>query len=202
MSGAYKNYSNSDVIDLISAHPLGLMVSSTPAGFNVTPLPMLVDGIVDDQLTRLLGHMALSNPHVEMLKQDARVCFLFQGPHGYISPNCVADRSWGPTWNYSVVTINAEIHFEPHRTDEALERLVSKLEEGSPTPWAIHEMGERYNRLTGAITAFRADVQSVNATFKLGQDEKPEVFGQILSNLDNQELVQWMRRFSDKKTDS
>lgn len=199
MSGAYKKYSNSDVIDLVSAYPLALMLSSTSAGFSVTPLPMLVDGIVDGQLTQLLGHMALSNPHVETLKRDAQVCFLFQGPHAYISPNFVADRSWGPTWNYSVVTISAEVHLEPHRTDEALERLVSKLEEGSPTPWAIHEMGERYERLKGAITAFRADVQSVNATFKLGQDEKPEVFAQILSNLDDPELIQWMRRFSEEK---
>jgi transcriptional regulator len=72
------------------------------------------------------------------------------------------------------------------------------MEVGRDNAWRVEDMGERYQNLAGHITAFDAAVRSVDATFKLGQDEKPVIFENILSGLDHPELEKWMRRFAGR----
>ncbi|HKX57054.1 MAG TPA: FMN-binding negative transcriptional regulator, partial [Xanthomonadales bacterium] len=150
----------------------------------------------DGRLVRLVGHMARSNPQFEEVRKAPRCCFLFQGPHGYISPRFVPDRNWGPTWNYALVRVYTELEFRPDMNDVALARLVEKLETGQANAWAIDELGERYTQLRQHIIAFEARVLSVDARFKLGQDERPEVLASILEKADNPQLVAWMRRMN------
>jgi predicted FMN-binding regulatory protein PaiB len=66
-----------------------------------------------------------------------RALFLFQGPHAYISPSWISDRTWGPTWNYAVIRIEADVRFLPDRADEVLARLVRKMERGRERAWSI-----------------------------------------------------------------
>ncbi len=196
MHTLFSTYSPADVTDLIAAYPLALLVSEGRHGFASTPLPMLADTDDAGRLVSLTGHMACSNPQLEELRRAPQCCFLFQGPHGYISPRFVPDRNWGPTWNYALVRVHAELEFQPDRNDEALERLVDRLETGHSDAWSIDELGERYTRMRNHIVAFEARVQAVDARFKLGQDERPEVLASILEKVDNPELVAWMRRMN------
>ncbi len=192
----FKQYSARNVEDLIDAWPLAFMVSDGPAGFMATPLPMLADTNGQGEIIRLVGHMARSNPQMSELEKNPQAYFLFQGPQGYISPTYVNDRGWVPTWNYGVVRIKADICFQPDNIDYALSRLVNRMERGRENAWSVEEVGDRYAQLTKAIIAFTATVTDVDATFKLGQDEKPGILAQIISATENSDLASWMRLFN------
>ncbi|MSQ98457.1 MAG: hypothetical protein EXR85_04060 [Xanthomonadales bacterium] len=127
---------------------------------------------------------------------------MFQGPNGYVSPRLVPDKTWAPTWNYILVRVTATVTFRPDQNDTALRRLVAKMEAGRADAWSVDEMGERYARIAGHITAFDADVTSIKATFKLGQDEKPAMFEGMLAGLEQPELLRWMRRFATPRAES
>lgn len=196
MNSVFSRYTDADVVDLIADYPLALLVSDGPQDFAARPLPMLADTDESGRLVRLVGHMARSNPQMEVLRATPRCCFLFQGPHGYISPRFVPDRNWGPTWNYALLRVYADIVWRPDLTDAALERLVTKMESGQPNAWSAGELGDRYAQLAQHVEAFEAHVVHVDPRFKLGQDERLEVLQSILQKADNPELVAWMRRMN------
>jgi len=199
MNSRFKQWTDKDVVDLIETNPLALVVSAGAGEFRMTPLPMLADTDADGRLVRLVGHMALSNEHTAVLRARPRAQFLFLGPHGYVSPRLVGDPTWAPTWNYAVARVEADVVFRPDKLDQALRRLAARLEGGKPDPWSVEELGERYAQLARRIVAFDAEVRAVDATFKLGQDEPPETFRQIVAGLENADLRAWMQRFSGRQ---
>jgi transcriptional regulator len=76
--------------------------------------------------------------------------------------------------------------------------MVGTMEAGRPQAWQVDEMGPRLERLARGIIAFEAEVLAVEARFKLGQDERDDVFAEILSGLErsgDDALATWMRRF-------
>lgn len=201
MSHPFSTWTDADVADLIAAYPLAWIVSGGPAGFHATPAPLLADLDEEGRLVSLTGHLARSNSHVEALGQDGRALVLFTGPHGYVSPSWMADRTQAPTWNYAVLRIEAHIRFGIVSVEEALERLSDVMEAGRPNAWAPAEMGERYGRLSRGVVAFRAEILKLDGRFKLGQDEREDVYPDIMAGLGQAEpgqgdLTDWMRRFN------
>ena len=192
----FDRWTDQDIVDLVAAYPLAWVVSAG-VGYAATPLPILLETDDSGRPTSLIGHFAKSNPQVEQIRAEPRILFLFAGPHAYISPELVTTtRNWGPTWNYATARIVADVAFDEALNDDALERLVGKMELGRPNPWDKTELGPRYERMKGAIIAFRAPIVTVEARFKLGQDERDEVFADIVSGFDGQDLGEWMRRFN------
>ena len=192
----FNRWTDQDIIDLAAAYPLAWVVSVAP-DFAATPLPILIETNDNGSPVSLLGHFAKSNPQVAQIRAQPRTLFLFSGPHAYISPELVkTTRNWGPTWNYAAVRIVADVRFDEALNDEALERLVATMEEGRRVPWNKLELGPRYERMKQAIIAFRAPIVTVEARFKLGQDERDEVFADIVNGFDGQVLGEWMRRFN------
>jgi len=196
MSHPFSTWTDNDVADLIAAYPLAWIVSSGPVGFHATPLPLLADLDGEGRLVSLTGHMARSNPQVAALEQDARALALFMGPHGYISPSWMSDRTQAPTWNYAVLRIEVRIRFGAVTVDEALGRLSSAMEAHRSEGWSHDEMGERFRRLSRGVMTFRADVERLDGRFKLGQDERDDVYADILAGLAPGDLADWMRRFN------
>jgi transcriptional regulator len=128
----------------------------------------------DGRLVTLLGHIPRRNPLCQLLVSQPRVSLLFTGPQAYVSPACVSDPGWAPTWNFAQVRIDATIQFNENGIDEALWTLTEAMERREPSGWTPAAMGERYSRLSRAVIAFRARVDRHQARFKLGQDESPE----------------------------
>ena len=198
-SGSFEQWSDKDIADLIAAYPLAWVVSAK-SEFAATMLPILLETDADGRPVGLLGHFAKSNPQVENIRAEPRTLFLFTGPHGYISPELVkTTRNWGPTWNYAQARIVADVAFDEYLNDEALDKLVDKMEHGRSDPWTRSELGLRYERMKRAIIAFRAPIISVEAKFKLGQDERDEVFADIVNGLATSDLTEWMRRFNVRR---
>ena len=183
--------SDSDVAALVDAYPLAWIVSAGAAGHNATVLPLLVERDGEGRVASLLGHFAKSNPHVALLERQPEAMVLAQGPGAYISPSLVSNPTWGPTWNYAVARFEVEIRFVPNETHAALERLAGWVERDYPQPWTPDRMGARYAELAQHVIAFRATVREVHAAFKLGQDERPETFDEIVAGTEPA-LAEWM----------
>jgi transcriptional regulator len=187
-----------DVPALVDAYPLCWVVSAGPEGQAATPLPLLAERGPDGGVVELFGHFALSNPQVALLRRQPRAMILAQGPNGYISPRLVSNPTWGPTWNYAVARFDVEIRFVPEENDAALRRLAAFLERDAAQPWTVDRMGARYAELSRYIVAFRATILAEHARFKLGQDETPGTFDEIVAGLGDQALAAWMTRTNSR----
>ncbi len=184
---------NEAMLALIRACPLAWVVSGTQA----TPLPLLPETDEDGGLVSFLGHLAWSNPQAAQFESGTDGLILFTGPQGYISPMLVPDPGWAPTWNYAVARFVCRIALVPDETDTALRRLTSEMEHSRGNGWTVAQMGPRYEELRSHVVAFRAHILGGTGHFKLGQDERPDMFRAIVDGLENRELADWMRRARD-----
>ena len=189
-----------DVADLVAEQPLAWIVSGAANALSSTPLPVQLECDAEGRPVRLLGHFARSNPQWRGFSENPRATVLLIGPHGYISPSWFADRTRAPTWNYATAVFEVDIELRDTQEDAnfLLQNLVDDMERDRPGPWHSQEMGERYFSLRKGIVGFHAHVREVRATFKLGQDERDDVFDDILRGLWNTRqhaLAKWMRRF-------
>jgi transcriptional regulator len=190
--------SDQDTRRLVAENPFGLVVSALGGRLIGTPVPLLLESDGTDR-GHLLGHMARANPQVDALRVDPDALVVFLGPHGYVSPSWLSDRTQAPTWNYETAHFDVRVEFDEsaEATHRALRRLVDHMEVGREAAWSIEDMGPRYDRLASAIIAFRAKIVDVHAKFKLGQNERSDVYRDILRGLARtgaHELAQAMRR--------
>jgi transcriptional regulator len=195
---SFEPRSEADLLQLIAEYPLAWVVSMGGAGFGATPLPLLAEPDTDGRIVSLLGHFALSNPHVAMLRAAPQAAILFMGPNGYISPELVSRTGWAPTWNYAMAQFDVEIELRPQQNAQALEQLVYWMERDRKAPWSIARMGDRYDRMVTQIVAFRAHVRRTRGRFKLGQDETVQTRTELLEKLGNPDLVRWMTDFNPR----
>lgn len=174
---------SAEIDRLVAQHPFAQLVSVNDGVPICTPLPLLLER--RDGECWLVGHFARANPQVGMLRQQPRALAIFMGPQGYVSPSWMRDRTQAPTWNYATVHMEAEVMFEDHDAGihAALSKLVAHMERDRPAAWSSLDMGDRYARLASAVVSFRARVLTTTAKFKLGQNERKDVFADILAGL-------------------
>ncbi|MHB8530564.1 MAG: FMN-binding negative transcriptional regulator [Caulobacteraceae bacterium] len=188
-----------EIARLILENPLAWIVSGEAAGARATPLPLRPRIAADGRIDALVGHFARSNPQVADLEREPRATILFLGPHAYISPSWLADRTQAPTWNYAAAKFSVALEWI---TGEAglralLGDLVAAVEKGRENPWRVEEMGERYDRLAGRIVGFVARVIAVEVKLKLGQDDRDDVFADAsaaLAREAREDVLDWMAR--------
>lgn len=176
---------------LVSQHPLAWVVSRD---FNASVLPLLAERDAEGRIAAFVGHCALGNPLVADLRRDSSGLVLFNGPSGYISNRYVSNRDWAPTWNFAVLRFEVSVEWLPGETAAFVDRLLDHLE-GGPGRWSTRELGERYGQMLSRIIGFRAHVRTMRPHFKLGQDETPETFREIVEHLPDAGLAAWMEAF-------
>jgi transcriptional regulator len=194
----YLPASEAAVVDLVRTNPFAWVVEAD-AAFAATPLPLCPEVDETGRLVALIGHFARSNPQVARLRAEPRVRLLFMGPHAYVSPSWLSDRTQAPTWNYASAVFDCEISWleTPEETEGVLGDLVEAMEADRPQPWSMAEMGKRYQSLSRGVVGFRADIRDRRVVFKLGQDEPDALFPQILHGLEQDghaDVADWMRR--------
>ena len=197
----YAPRSQDDVLRLLASQPFAWLVSAGGEDAAFTPLPLRVELDAEGRLVALRGHLARRNPHVARLRRDGRAQALVMGPHAYVSPSWLDDRTQAPSWNYAAAAFELDVAVSEEQADirGELDALVTQMEAGRPRAWALAEMGERYARLASGVSALRGVVREVRATFKLGQDEARHDFVQLLAGLQaggEQVLADWMRDFA------
>lgn len=187
-----------DVLRLVRSHPLAWMLTGEGETFQASLMPFRPWQTQGDTIVSLAGHLPRAHPQFDWLEQHPRANLLFLGPHGYVSPSWLDDRTQAPTWNFVSARFEVQIEFlsggEGLRT--VLEDLVAAMEAGREQPWQIEDMGQRYEQLAARIAGFIAHVVEVTPRFKLGQDERSDVFADMCRGLERagqQDLVDWMR---------
>lgn len=185
-----------DLLALIRNYPLAWLTSHDAAGFAATPLPLIAETDESGQLVALIGHCSRANAQVASLRANPLATVQFMGPQAYVSPGIITRPGWAPTWNYAVASFQVSVDFEAISTIEAVRRLTDLMEETQPAPWAIEQAGERLEPLIARVIGFRATILSGEASFKLGQDEDPVSYADILSRHEDQAMVDWMRRLN------
>lgn len=184
----------SEIATFVREQLLALVVSSAGNEMLTTPLPLLTETDTTGAVTSFLGHFALSNPQVELVRRQPRALILFQGPHAYIRPGWVSRPGWAPTWNYVLAQFEVKISLLPQANDEAIRALVTALEGNAPDSWRVEQVGKRYPSMVQRVIAFRAAVISSRGRFKLGQDETDETFAEIVAALGDAPLAGMMRQ--------
>lgn len=181
---AYAPRSEAEVVDVVADYPMAWIVSSSPGGATLAPVQAELDE--DGRLRSLIGHMARANPQVDWLRQDVRAMVLVTGPQAYVSPSWMTDRTQAPTWNYVGLAFDCEIDLieESGAIGGILDNLVAAMEKGRPDPWSLTEMGERYDRLARGVIGFRARILDRQVAFKAGQDEREDVWPEVVSGLE------------------
>ncbi len=127
------------------------------------------DGSDDSQPNaRLLGHFALANPHVEILRQHAQVLCIFQGPHAYVSPSWYTSGGV-PTWNYALVHVSGSARLIEERSAKRaiVEQLTEQYERPREQPW-VPDYSES---MLDAIVGVEIEIDEINAKFKLSQNK-------------------------------
>ena len=156
---------------VIRENNFGLLISAVDGAPFATHLPFMLEGDV------LVAHMARANPHWQSFRGDMEVLCVFQGPHGYISPNWYAGTKVVPTWNYVAVHVygTPRVIEDPVRAREMQERLVDAHEAGSEKPWTMEGLPESF--VTGqlrAIVNFEIPIARIEGKFKLNQNRTAE----------------------------
>jgi len=197
----YAARSQDDLLRLLAHQPFAWLVSAGGEDAAFTPLPLRAECDADGRLVALRGHLARRNPHLARLRRDGRAQALLMGPHAYVSPSWLDDRTQAPSWNYAAAAFELEVALSEDEADirAELDALVAQMEAGRARAWSLPEMGERYARLAVGVTALRGEIREIRATFKLGQDEKRQDFAQLLAGLQaggEHALAHWMRDFA------
>jgi len=196
---------DADVADLVTRHPLAFVVSHGRDRVHSTLLPLRIERLDGGRIATLTGHIARVNPQVAALQADPRATLLFRGPHGYVSPSWLSDRTQAPTWNYASANFAVRIDFldDTASLQRIVRDLVDAMEAGRERAWSVDDMGARYSQLAARIIAFRATVTAVEAKFKFGQDERDDVYPEIIAGLRNEggqdALIAMMQEFNAQR---
>lgn len=192
-----------DILHLVERNPLAWIFVTDDHGPYATAVPIR-PSLEDDGLRKLIGHVPRQTRIARAFEAGVRALVLILGPHGYVSPSWMSDRTQAPTWNFAQAQFVAEVELVDDETYLAwhLRDLTRALEGGREGAWRVEEMGHRYEKLAARIVAFEARILSSDARFKLGQDESGRTFGEIVDALESQGdavLAALMREFNDER---
>ncbi|MBY6003313.1 FMN-binding negative transcriptional regulator [Salipiger bermudensis] len=122
-------------------------------------------------------HLVRSNPIARAARDGLPARLAVSGADGYISPDWYGlGPDQVPTWNYVAVHLTGRLVPLPRETLEPLLAAQSAFFEARlpKAPWTMEKMTEETRtKLLRMILPFRLELESVDSTWKLGQN-KPE----------------------------
>lgn len=152
----------------------GMLAVSTPDG---APMLSHVPFLVSEDGTEAHLHLTSSNPIARACSEGLPARIAVQGPHSYISPDWYGVDDQVPTWNYLAIHLTGTLERLP---DDALPDMLAALSHHfekrlAPKPeWLLTKLPDAaFARMLRQIVPFRFRVESVDATWKLGQN-KPD----------------------------
>jgi transcriptional regulator len=139
-------------------------------------LPLMTEVLPNGEI-ELVGHMARANPQWKDFAAGP-VTALFQGPHAYISPAWYAPSAGNvPTWNYAAVHAvgRGRVIEDGPKAYAIMQKLTQRFESRYETGWSMADaVSDEHAKLLNAIVVFRIAVDSLDAKFKLSQNQVAE----------------------------
>lgn len=164
---------------LLTAHPLGLLITHGPDGLDADHLPFAFDPAAEGGQGLLSAHVARANPVWQRCASGSPVLVVFRGEQGYISPNWYPSKQEThrqvPTWNYESVHVHGMLRV---RDDERFVRgLVARLtrqhEAGEPRPWKMGDAPADYiDTMLKPIVGIEVVVTRMEGKRKLSQNKE------------------------------
>lgn len=186
--------------EIIRAHPLGVLVTSTPDGLDANHIPFELDA----QRQVLSAHVARANPVWRQCGDAVDVLVIFRGEDGYVSPNWYPSKQEThrlvPTWNYEVVHAHGRltVHDDEKFVRAMVARLTRRHEAAEPRPWKMGDSpAEFIDRMLEAIVGIEVAITRLEGKAKLGQnrEERDRLHAaDMLEQAGKTELAQAMRR--------
>lgn len=173
------------LFDLIEANAFGLLLSSA-GGMTGSHVPFLLERPgtpAGGEAGRLVCHLAAANPQANSL-DGAEVLCIFQGVHGYVSPNWYAKKPAVPTWNYQAVHVygRAMVTRDPAVLHGIVDRL-SKIYEG-PDGWKLSdEPPGFFDGMARGIVGIEIPIAKLEGKFKLSQNRPLADIDGVIANL-------------------
>ena len=172
---------NADVLHgLLREHPLGALVTQTPAGLDANHIPFVVHADPAPNGT-LHGHVARANPVWRHGGSDPQVLVIFRGPEAFISPSWYPTKQETgrvvPTWNYVVVHAHGPLRAIDDRAwlRRHLEQLTTQQEGRRPAPWRITDAPPDYvEQLLGALVGIEIPIARLVGKWKLSQNRSDQ----------------------------
>ena len=202
-SGRYAERNADDLVKLVDENPLVWIFLEDTEGPFATGAPIR-PVVVDGHLNRIIGHVPRGSRIHRALKAPREGLILVLGPHGYVSPSWMSDRTQAPTWNFTSARLLARMQTveDSELLEDHLRELSVAMERNRASAWQVEEMGPRMHRLAAGVVAFKATITDRDCRFKLGQNENDRNFSEIMKGLKqegNEGLMRWMRDFNPSR---
>jgi len=146
--------------------------------------------IVDDNSLhgKIIGHLAVDNPHSEFLSTNKETLVIFQSDSSYISPSWTEKRKSVPTQSF----IDIHVYGIPtliknkEQIHKILDIQVNSRESRQKDPWSSDELpNNSYNKLLEKIYGIEISIDRLRVNYRLLQNKPTK---DIKSILDNDEI--------------
>lgn len=157
-----------------------LMTIDDNQQLQISYLPVLYDNTQQ----QFIFHLSGQNAHCDLVNQRVSH-IIFNGPHGYISPNW-ADDILVPTWNYTTVHISGKAQEVIDQDDKLalMAQMVDFYESAMSKPWSIDELNDKQCKgMFNAIRCYTLKVDSWQAKYKLSQNRSQGAVEQLAEKL-------------------
>ena len=152
----------------------GMLAMSTDGAPLLSHVPFLLSD--DGSYAEL--HLVRSTAITRALKEPSQARLAVQGPEAYISPDWYGVDDQVPTWNYVAVHLTGTLE---RLADAELPPLLDRLSEHfekqlAPKPvWKMSKVSDDpLAKMLRQIVPFRLNIESVEGTWKLGQNKPDE----------------------------
>ena len=187
----HQDHDKNHLIEVIKTYPLATIISVKDTMPLVTHLPLVLDN------DKLIGHIDIYNPQMELLKNNNNITVLFYGPQCYISPSIYSTTQL-PTWNYIRVHLKGKVN-EIESKDALKQSLITMTEflEAPNHNYVLEPNNPRLDKNLDYIKMFEINITHWEGKFKLSQDKKPNDIEAAREQLikSNQDSI---REFLDK----
>lgn len=162
--------------DLICAKPFGAWTTLKDGQIEINHLPFVLEKNRGEYGT-LVGHIARANQIWKGFSTELDSAVIFQGEHGYISPNWYPSKAQHgkavPTWNY--ITVHAygvpQLFEQPDRLFAHLNTLTNIHEGSQSTPWSVSDAPANYiDKMLKALIGIEIPITKLQGKWKLGQN--------------------------------
>jgi transcriptional regulator len=175
------------LLDFVDAHPLGVLVTASPALY-ATHLPLLLDR-TRGPLGVLQGHVARANPHVGA-QTTCEALVIFAGPDAYITPGWYASKAEHgrvvPTWNYVAVHATGTLRFvdDPGYLLGHVAALSRRHEAGRARPWSVDDAPPGYvEKLARDIVGVEVEIARLEGKWKMSQNRPAADIAGVIDGL-------------------
>jgi transcriptional regulator len=193
--------------DLISANPLGTLITQAQDEVFADAIPFLLtgqDGTTAQQAT-LTCHVARANPLWQRLQKNPRALVVFQGASSYISPSYYPSKAETgkvvPTWNYVVVQARgtAQVKTDAAWLHEHVSTNTNNHEARIGSNWQVTDAPADYiDTMIKAIVGVVITVEQFQGKFKISQNrpavDRLGVVAKLTAQPDqsSQTMAQWV----------